>query len=62
MNELQIRFGWKRRLKIFFGVPLRIFFERKIEGTYVDSNGDMFVELKPKRRSRRNNDLVCLFG
>ena len=61
MDELQIKFGWRRRLKILFGGSLSIFLDREIVGTFVDKNGDAFVEVK-ERPPKNNKEMVCLFG
>ena len=61
MEEIQFKFGWKKRLKILFGKRISIFIDRKVVGTFVDKNGDCFIELReiPKKKTE---DMVSLFG
>jgi len=61
MEEIQFKFGWKKRLKILFGKRVSIFVDRKVVGSYTDSNGDTFIELReiPKKKAE---DMVSLFG
>ena len=52
----------KRKTKwVLFGKRISIFIDRKVVGTFVDKNGDCFIELReiPKKKTE---DMVSLFG
>ena len=61
MGEVLIKFGWRKRLGLLFGEQLRLVFAKKVEGTFVDKEGNLFINLKDYPKPKTKN-MASLFG